>query len=327
MAVIDARTLNRATLERQLLLRRVDLPVVDAVSRLCALQAQAFPSPYLALWTRLRGFTADLLDTAFDVGSVFKLTLMRGTLHVVTARDLLKVWAAYARVLHSDAAGGPADAEFVATVRVPDDVPWRFTARSTQQAIALAAAPPHSREESQRQLTRSYLAAFGPARVHDVARFLGFTVGTAKRVVAGMELLRDEDERGRELLDLHGRTLPDAGTPAPARFLPMWDSMLLAYHDRARVISDDDRRQVIRVNGDLLPTVLVDGTVAGVWIPQPDGAIEVRAFRELPDPAWAELAAEAGALRTFLATREPTVYTRYRHWFTRLPRLETRVLG
>ena len=58
---------------------------------------------------------------------------------------------------------------------------------------------------------------------------------------------------------------PPGDTPAPVRFLPMWDSLLLAYHDRSRVIPEIHRRTVIRVNGDFLPTSLVDGRVAGLW--------------------------------------------------------------
>ncbi len=80
----------------------------------------------------------------------------------------------------------------------------------------------------------------------------------------------------------------------------MWDSTLLAYQDRSRVIPPDYRRLVIRQNGDVLPTLLVDGYVAGVWRPV-GGGIEATAFHPLPEEAWVGLASEAGALVAFLA--------------------------
>src|SRR6476619_6754489 len=84
---ITARGLNRATLGRQLLLRREALGVTDAMRRVVALQAQAPPSPYLALWNRLAGFDPADLDVAFASGEMVKATLMRVTLHAVHAED------------------------------------------------------------------------------------------------------------------------------------------------------------------------------------------------------------------------------------------------
>jgi hypothetical protein len=105
----------------------------------------------------------------------------------------------------------------------------------------------------------------------------------------------------------------------------MWDSILFAYFDRSRVIPPDYRRLVIRNNGDALPTLLVDGYVAGVWRPV-EGGIEATAFHRLPEDAWTGLAAEATALTAFLAGRDPAVYRRYRHWWDKLPSTEVRVL-
>jgi Winged helix DNA-binding domain len=84
---ITARTLNRATLSRQMLLRRESLDVVDAVRRVVALQAQHAASPYLALWNRLTAFDPAALDATFADYEVVKATLMRLTLHVVHADD------------------------------------------------------------------------------------------------------------------------------------------------------------------------------------------------------------------------------------------------
>src|SRR5215207_8589637 len=84
---VSARQLNRATLARQLLLRREPLEVVDAVHRLVALQAQEPASPYIALWDRLDTFDPADLDAAFAEQGVVKAQLMRITLHAVAADD------------------------------------------------------------------------------------------------------------------------------------------------------------------------------------------------------------------------------------------------
>src|SRR3954469_5903894 len=84
---LTLRELNRALLARQLLLKREKLDAVDAVERLGCLQGQWAPSPYIALWSRLAGFERDRLTKAVDRGDVLKATLMRATLHLVSARE------------------------------------------------------------------------------------------------------------------------------------------------------------------------------------------------------------------------------------------------
>jgi Winged helix DNA-binding domain len=107
--------------------------------------------------------------------------------------------------------------------------------------------------------------------------------------------------------------------------MAMWDSLLLAYADRSRVIPADHRPHVIRRNGDVLPTLLVDGFVCGVW--RLDGGnVEALAFRELPDDDWDALAAEARGLLALLVDRDPAVYRRYDRWWATLPDGERRVL-
>ena len=86
--VLKLRELNRATLARQMLLERETLPVVTAIERLAALQAQWAPSPYIALWSRLKEFKRDALWNAIEKKhNVVRARLMRGTLHLVSARD------------------------------------------------------------------------------------------------------------------------------------------------------------------------------------------------------------------------------------------------
>ena len=85
--VLTRRELNRALLARQLLLERQPLSAVKAVERLGGLQAQATPSPYLSLWTRLEGFERQELTAALTSRRLAKALLQRGTLHIVTPGD------------------------------------------------------------------------------------------------------------------------------------------------------------------------------------------------------------------------------------------------
>src|SRR5438046_4592485 len=84
---LTLRELNRATLARQLLLHRATLNVVTGVERLAALQAQWSPSPYFALWSRLAEFRRERLWSALERHTIVRARLMRGTLHLVSARD------------------------------------------------------------------------------------------------------------------------------------------------------------------------------------------------------------------------------------------------
>jgi hypothetical protein len=373
---LSARRLNRATLDRQLLLRRERLPVVDAVRRVVGLQAQEPASPYLALWNRLDDFDPADLDAAFAAHEVVKATLMRITLHAVVAEDYpafhnamrfalrasrlsdrrytstgLSTADADALMPHllevAKRPGTGAEIEAALTERLgrespdrlwwalrtfaplahaPTGGPWSFGLRPS---YVTAAVSPSSvdQTESEGRLARRYLEGFGPASVADLARFATLYRSRAR---SALEAIEDELERyegpdGTELFDVPGGSLPAEDVPAPPRLLPMWDSVLLAYEDRGRVIPPDHRKLVIRVNGDVLPTLLVDGYVAGVWRAVPDG-IEATAFAPLPADTWDALAAEARALVAVLAGRDPTVYRRYRHWWAKLPAGQTRVL-
>ena len=87
--VLTRRALNRATLERQGLLRRWTIPVSEAIERLIGLQSQLPDPPYIGLWTRLEGFRRDTLTWELYARQVVRSTMMRYTLHLVTARDVL----------------------------------------------------------------------------------------------------------------------------------------------------------------------------------------------------------------------------------------------
>ncbi len=93
MTVLDTRALNRATLARQLLLDRADLPALDAVTHLCGLQAQEPQEPFVGLWSRLRAFDPATLSKLLEGRQVVRTHLMRRTVHLVTADDVL-AWRA-----------------------------------------------------------------------------------------------------------------------------------------------------------------------------------------------------------------------------------------
>jgi len=208
----------------------------------------------------------------------------------------------------------------------PTGGPWSFQASSSFVAAPTGLGP-EAVDESVQRLFRRYLEGFGPASLKDFAQFTMLRLPVAReaaRALAG-DLLALEGPDGSQLFDVPGAPIPAEDTPAPPRLLPMWDSILLAYFDRSRVIPPDYRRLVIQQNGDVLPTLLVDGYVAGVWRAV-DGGIEATAFHRLPDEEWRGLAAEAAALSAFLADRDPNVYGRYAHWWKALPSAEVRLL-
>ncbi|RAS66782.1 winged helix DNA-binding protein [Lentzea atacamensis] len=363
-----ARQLNRATLDRQMLLRREPVDVLTAVERIVAIQAQEPASPYIALWNRIEGFDPADLDQAFTSGAIRKAAMMRITLHAVTVADhevfhhaMLPVlrasrlndkrframgltieradevlahlleFAAEPRtkpeleeLLHSHVGdvGEPgiwwALAAYAPMVRVPTGGPWAFGPRLSLQTAVIE---PRERMAALTEMLRRYLTGFGPATIADMNQFTMVPRTSIKEALERLDLVKTGDH-----YDVPDRTVPDEDTPAPPRLMAMWDSTLLAYADRSRIIPDQYRKAVIRNNGDTLPTLLVDGHVAGVWRPAEDGGIEATAFHALSEEQWAGLAEEARALRKFLGDRDPQVYRRFNRWWAGLPVSDVRVL-
>jgi hypothetical protein len=328
--VLTLRELNRALLARQLLLERRSLNVQQAVERICAIQAQWPQSPYIALWTRLAGFRKDQLTRALEQQRVVKTQLFRITLHITSARDYpsyAAVWLPAARdttpgvtkekldelsrQVKKAAMEGPltqAEVEELATaemggfrwrtrtltplVHLPPSGTWSHYGRVQLRAMeAHLGVELPAREDGAEHFVRRYLAAFGPASQQDLLRFAGVRVGDVKPGLDRVELRTFRDERGRLLLDLPRAPLPDEDTPAPVRFLPKWDSSILAYAppERARILPEKFRPTVIRKNGDVLPTVLVDGFVAASWSVDRKGKLEISPLRRLTKAERAEI--------------------------------------
>jgi hypothetical protein len=146
-----------------------------------------------------------------------------------------------------------------------------------------------------RRLVRRYLAAFGPATTADIRSWSG--VAGLREVVASMEgeLRTYRDESGRRLYDLPDAPRPDPDTPAPVRLVAGFDNMLLAFADRTRLMTDEVRRRVC-IPDVVEPTLLVDGTVAGMWtLDRSAGVVTIQPFAGLS--AAAAEAATAEALR------------------------------
>jgi hypothetical protein len=211
-------------------------------------------------------------------------------------------------------------------VHAPTGGSWSFGPRPSYVA-APDPDPPGDTAASVMRLVRRYLEGFGPATMQDIAQF-----GTVYRPpvqqalrMLGDDLVRFEGPDGTPFVDVPDGALPTDDVPAPPRLMAMWDSSLLAYADRSRIVPPEYRSVVMRNNGDVLPTLLVDGYVAGVWRAV-DGGIEATAFHRLPADAWDGLELEARSLTTLLAKRDPAVYRRYAHWWDELPSAEVRVL-
>ena len=130
---------------------------------------------------------------------------------------------------------------------------------------------------------------------------MGFNVGQVKHVAERMELRRMRDEAGKPLLDLPDAPLPEPETPAPVRFIAVWDAMLLVHARRTGVLPEEYRPRIFSTKTPhSFNTFLIDGQVAGTWRVE-DGAVELSPFRKLTATERRELEEEAVRLTAFHA--------------------------
>ena len=283
--VLTLRELNRATLARQLLLERKRLSPDAVIERLVGMQAQWPPAPYVGIWTRTSGFRRETLERALASGAVVKATVMRQTLHLVTPRDYALIRAAMsetnfpwessqakslAPLVRALAADGPCDERRGDRgARARDGLSgiaarraWRaararahlvhhhetalWHARPEGRFVALDEPEEHDPIEARAEMLRRYLAAFGPASRRDMSRWSMMHMPELRAALELLEPLRRfRDEQGRELLDVPRGPLPGPETPAPVRFLPKWDNLLIGHADRTRVLPEPYRKRVI----------------------------------------------------------------------------------
>jgi len=331
----------------------VTRPIAEAIEHLVGMQAQNPFDPYYGLWTRLERFIPDELGAMIGGRQAVRLTLMRGTVHLVTARDCLAirpvVQPVLDRMLRQTAYGRDTATIDAATlvaagraiveqqprtlaqlglllqeqwpqvdarslayavyyrtplVQVPPRGVWGAGGRATCTTAEAWLGRPLDSESAPDTMVMRYLAAFGPATAADVRTWSGLT-GVAT-VIARLRprLCTLHDAQGRELFDLPDAPRPDADTPAPPRFLPQYDNVLLGHADRGRIIRAEHRKRLATVNGVGPGTVLVDGFVRASW--RMSRGADVTTLRIEPlEPLSAEerdaLADEGARLLTFAA--------------------------
>jgi hypothetical protein len=354
---LTRRQLNRATLARQMLLRRERGSVVEAVERLCGMQAQEPRPPFPGLWTRLHEFRRQDLHQALHDRAIVRGTLMRGTLHLMTAADYiahritlqpmltrsLALLGQRAEGLHAeevllvarslldehprtfgelraalveafpdinDRALGFTVRMSFPLVMIPTGDRWGFPSDSRFGLAENWLGRPVSHEADLEALLLRYLAAFGPATPGDVQQWSGLQ--GIKPVLESLRprLAQFQDERGRTLFDLPDAPRPAEDTPAPPRFLPEFDNLVLSHADRTRVLADEHRQFILGAkNGRIPATFLVDGWVAGTWRVERKkhtATLAITPFAALPQSVAAALAEEGDALLRFLEDEADT---------------------
>jgi hypothetical protein len=342
--LLTQRELNRALLARQLLLERARLPIPRVLERIGGIQNQYAPNAYIRLWSCLEDFDRDQLTQLLERRTVVQGTLMRGTIHLVSARDYAAFLAAIAaprRRWSTRIHRGVGDADRKALVgRVRKALRGRACSRTELHElrgeagpaawqtidtdVGLLRAPPSGTWERRRahtfalaedwlgplevdegqaieHLVRRYLAAFGPASRVDISKFTGIPAADLSSSLERIPLRRFRDAGATELLDVARAPLPDPETPAPVRFLPTWDAMLLVHARRTGILREEHRAIIFSTKApQSFPTFLVDGVVAGVWRYE-NGRIELEPFGRLSRPVRRELDDEAERLAQLYA--------------------------
>lgn len=189
-------------------------------------------------------------------------------------------------------------------VQVPPRGLWGESGQAVHTTAEAWLGAPLDPDPAPDALVERYLGAFGPATVRDIQMWSGMT-----RLGAVVERLRPRlltfrDESGQELFDLPEAPRPGPDAPAPVRFLPEFDNILLSHADRSRILTDEQRKLVFTRNGLIKSTILVDGFVRGVWrIERGRGTAElvVEPFGPLARKDRAALAAEGRRLLAFAA--------------------------
>ena len=150
-------------------------------------------------------------------------------------------------------------------VQVPPRGLWRRSGQVTTTTIEAWTGLEIDPDPSIDAVVLRYLAAFGPATIADVTTWsrLGALGDVLERLRPRLRVFRDE--RGRELFDLPDAPRPDPSVPAPPRFLPEYDNLLLSHADRSRFVTEVDRRRLSDGTRAVHGSVLIDGMLGATW--------------------------------------------------------------
>ena len=187
-------------------------------------------------------------------------------------------------------------------VRVPPTGTWeRRRASMYADAGWWLGTPEATENDGIELLLRRYLAAFGPATPGEAARWAGLPLAVMQAAAEPLSLRTFRRQDGPDLLDLPRAPIPPPSTPAPVRFIPTWDAILLAHARDSGVLSEEHRPLVFHTkNPQSVNTFLVDGTVAGTWRHE-QGRIVTEPFEPLPRRARRELEDESARLTALFA--------------------------
>jgi hypothetical protein len=300
---LTERELNRAMLARQLLLERSDLSIPGALEQIAGIQNQYAPNAYIRLRSCLEHFERQDLTNALKQRTIVQGTLMRSTIHLVSAGDYWPLalavrrarrewWLRLQKGTRSDRQmekhasevrltldGASFSAEqlkrlskgyvdlWLDMIRVPPSGTWeRRRANMYVFADSWLGETRIGEAKALQQIVRRYLGGFGPASLQDIASWTGIPADDLAPAMRHLKLTRFRSESGAELFDLPSAPRPDANTPAPVRLLPAFDATLLVHARRTGILPEQYRKIVFHVkNPQSMPTFLVDGRVCGAW--------------------------------------------------------------
>jgi hypothetical protein len=187
-------------------------------------------------------------------------------------------------------------------VQVPTDTAWAWPGAACFAPAESWIGRKMGKGGGATALVLRYLGAFGPASVRDAQTWSGMRSLADAFAALRPKLKVFHDEKGRELFDLPKAPRPPASAPAPVRFLPDYDNLVLGHADRTRVVPDAHRARLATRNLQVPATFLVDGFVAGSWRierARTAAALVATPFEPLSRKAKADLTAEGTALLRF----------------------------
>jgi DNA glycosylase AlkZ-like len=189
---------------------------------------------------------------------------------------------------------------YVSLVRAPPSGTWEHRrADIYADAEAWVGAPAIEYEDALQHVVRRYLGGFGPAALKDIADWAGLPPKEIAKALDRMRLRHFAGPSGENLVDLPRAPLPDGDTPAPVRFLPVWDATLLVHARNKGILPERYRSRIFNTKTPhSVNTFLVDGEVAGTWR-YDRGKVKAEPFGRLAAGSRKELDAEAKRLATF----------------------------